>query len=523
MQELDRRAAAEYGIPSLLLMENAGAETVREMRATFPALSRSRVAILCGRGNNGGDGFVVARHLLNQGVTVRTFLLGRRGEVKGDARVNLETLEKMGAALVEVTDTGELATLSEGMPSTDVVVDALLGTGTQGPARDLLAEAIELVNRAGRPVVAVDIPSGLGADDSEPPGPAVRAALTVTFALPKRSLLLYPAASYAGVVRIVDIGIPSALCRDPELRLGLLEAQDAVPAFPRRDPAAHKGSFGHVLVVAGSVGKTGAAVLTSLAAQRIGAGLVTLAIPESLNDIMEVKLTEVMTEPLPETEARTLGRDALDRLVRLAEGKSVLAIGPGLGTHPSTQELVRDLLGVLRLPIVLDADGLNALAGRAELLGRAAGPVILTPHPGELSRLLGIARDELLRQRIPVVQEVAGRFNVTLVLKTAHTVIASPKGDAAIVPTGNPGMATGGTGDVLTGIIAGLLAQGVDPGLAARAGAYVHGLAGDLAAERMGQEAMLAGDLLESVPEAIRQVKTGKSVRLFDGSAVHRA
>ena len=519
MQELDRRATAEYGIPSLLLMENAGVETVREMLNAFPALLRSRVVILCGRGNNGGDGCVVARHLLNRGVMVETFLLARRSDVKGDARVNLEILEKLGATPVEVTSGGDLAALAERIGSADIVVDALLGTGAQGRAKGILAEAIELVNRAGRPVVAVDLPSGLTADDPEPPGPAIQAALTVTFALPKRSLLLYPAAGYAGTVRIVDIGIPSALYRDPEISLGLLEAQDVAPAFPRRDAAAHKGTFGHVLVIAGSVGKTGAATLASLAAQRAGAGLVTLALPHSLNDIMEVKLTEVMTEPLPETEARTIGREALDRLLHLAEGKTAVVIGPGLGTHPSTQKLVRELLPSLRLPIVLDADGLNALAGHAEVLGQAAGPVILTPHPGELSRLLGVARDEVLRKRIPLAQEVAARFNAILVLKMAHTVITSPKRGAVIVPTGNPGMATGGTGDVLTGLIAGLLAQGVEPSLAAQAGTYVHGLAGDLAAERLGQEAMLAGDLLDRVPEAIRQVKVVNSAFRIPHSA----
>jgi NAD(P)H-hydrate epimerase len=292
----------------------------------------------------------------------------------------------------------------------------------------------------------------------------------------------------------------------------LLEVEEVAPAFPRRDAAAHKGTFGHVLVIAGSVGKTGAAALASLGAQRVGAGLVTLAIPHSLNDIMEVKLTEVMTEPVPETEARTIGGEALDRLLHLAEGKSAVAIGPGLGTHPSTQKLVHELLSSLKVPIVLDADGINALAGRADLLARAGGPVILTPHPGELSRLLDVPRDEVLRRRIPLVPETASRFNVTLVLKMARTIVASPTRDAVIVPTGNPGMATGGTGDVLTGLIAGLLAQGVAPGLAAQAGAYVHGLAGDLAAARLGEEAMLAGDLLDRVPEAIRQVKAASGL-----------
>jgi hydroxyethylthiazole kinase-like uncharacterized protein yjeF len=511
MQGLDRRASAEYGIPSLVLMENAGSETAREMLAAFPNLLRSRVMILCGRGNNGGDGFVVARHLLNRGATVETFLIARREDVAGDARANLEILEKMGAAPQEVRDHGGMAALSDRIASAGVVVDALLGTGTQGAAKGLFADVIELVNRAGRPVVAVDIPSGLLADDPEPPGPAIRAGLTVTFALPKRCLLLYPAAGHAGTVRIVPIGIPAAVCRDPELRLGLLEADDVASAFPQRDPAAHKGTFGHVLVIAGSVGKTGAAALASLAAQRVGAGLVTLAIPHSLNDAMEAKLTEVMTEPVPETEARTIGLEALDRLLRLAEGKSAVAIGPGLGVHPSTQKLVHELLSSLQLPLVLDADGINALAGRADVLARAGGPMIVTPHPGELSRLLDVSTDEVLRKRIPLVQDAAGRLNVTLVLKMAHTIVASPARDAAIVPTGNPGMATGGTGDVLTGLIAGLLAQGVSPGLAAQAGAYVHGLAGDLAAARLGQEAMLAGDLLAEVPAAIQEVKAARA------------
>jgi NAD(P)H-hydrate epimerase len=307
--------------------------------------------------------------------------------------------------------------------------------------------------------------------------------------------------------------MPAALRRDPKLRLGLLEAGDAASVFPRRDPAAHKGTFGHVLVIAGSVGKTGAAALAGQSAQRVGAGLVTLAVPESLNDILEVKLTEVMTEPVPETEARTIGREALDRLLHLAEGKNAVAIGPGLGTHPSTQKLVQELLPALRIPIVLDADGINALAGQADLLKRAAAPLILTPHPGELSRLLGVPRDEVLKRRIVLAREAAARFNVTVVLKLARTVIASSTGDAAIVPTGNPGMATGGTGDILTGLIAGLLSQGIDSGLAAQVGAYLHGLAGDLAAEGLGQEAMLAGDLLERVPEAIQHLKTEKSVR----------
>jgi NAD(P)H-hydrate epimerase len=306
--------------------------------------------------------------------------------------------------------------------------------------------------------------------------------------------------------------MPARLVRAGGWSLALLERADVASALPPRDPAAHKGTFGHVLVIAGSVGKTGAASLTSQAAQRAGAGLVTLAVPRSLNPILEVKLTEVMTEPVAETDAQTIGVSAAERLRTLAEGKSVVAIGPGLGSHPETRTLVRDLVASLRLPVVLDADGINAFAGEADLLSRAAGPLILTPHPGELSRLLGLDRDDVLRRRLALAPETARRLRATLVLKMARTLIASPGGEVRIVPTGNPGMATGGTGDVLTGLIAGLLAQGLDPVQAASAGAYLHGLAGDLAVERLGQEAMLAGDLLERVPEAIRDIKgSGRS------------
>jgi NAD(P)H-hydrate epimerase len=507
MQELDRLTSARYGIPSLLLMEHAGTEAVREMAAAFPDLARSRLVVLCGRGNNGGDGFVIARHLLDDGAQVETYLLASRDEVKGDARTNLEILEKLGAGPREIRDPAQLSALGERLATADVLVDALLGTGTRGPAQGLLAQAIELLNAAGRPVVAVDIPSGLAADLAEVPGPAVRARLTVTFALPKRCLLLYPAAACAGSVRIVDIGIPSRLRRDAGLRLHLLEAQDAAAAFPVRDPAAHKGTFGHVLVIAGSMGKTGAATLCGLAAQRVGAGLVTVAVPRSLNDILEVKLTEVMTVPVPETEERTVALEALEPLRRLVEGKSAVALGPGLGTHPSTRQCVREFLATCQVPVVLDADGLNALAGEPDFLRRVAGPLVLTPHPGELSRLLGVPREEILGDRVTVAQDLATRLRVTLVLKLARTIVADATGGATINPTGNPGMASGGTGDVLTGLIAGLLGQGREPTLAARAGVYLHGLAGDLAARALGEEPLLASDLLERVPEAIRHLK----------------
>jgi len=506
MRELDRRASAEFAIPSLLLMENAGAETAREILAAYPRAGRGRVLILCGRGNNGGDGFVVARRLLAEGAEVRTLLLGRRPEVKGDAATNLEILTRLGGPPQEVLGPEDLSIVLAGLAWADLVVDALLGTGARGAAEGLTAEVIQAVNRAGRPVAAVDLPSGLGADSPIPPGPAIQAALTVTFALPKPSLLLYPAAAAAGRVRVVDIGIPRKL-REAGLPLGLLERADVAPAFPARDPAGHKGTYGHVLVIAGSAGKTGAAALASRAALRAGAGLVTLAVPASLQDVLAAKLTEVMTEALPETETRAPSFEARGRLHTLAEGKTAVAIGPGLGRHPSTVKLVQSLLAELPLPIVLDADGITAFGGQAARLRNVPGQLILTPHPGEMATLLAVARDGLLADRLRLVPETAAQLGLTLVLKLARTVIGLPTGEGWIVPTGNPGMATGGTGDALTGLIAGLLARGVTPALAAQAGAYLHGLAGDLAAARRGPEAMLAGDLLAEIPDAIRRVK----------------
>ena len=507
MREMDRRATEEYGIPSLLLMENAGLQATLELERAFPLLAQRRVAIVCGKGNNGGDGFVVARHLFDREIAVEVLLLARQTEIRGDAGTNLEILQRSGVPIHEVTTAQELDAGRRLVEQADVVVDAILGTGMTGPAKGLFGEAIELLNRSGRPIVALDLPSGLNSDEGSIPGPSVNAVLTVTFGLPKRCLILYPAASCAGRVVTVDIGLPRQLLTDPLLGVSLIRAEDVAGALPRRDPNAHKGTYGHVLVLAGSPGKTGAAAMCAFSALRIGAGLVTLALPESLNDAMEAKLTEVMTEPLPETGERTVAFAALERVLELVKGKRVVAIGPGLSIHPETAELVQAVMQAVKAQIVVDADGINALGPNLEMLRNAALPPILTPHPGELARLLGIDRDEIVRNRIPIAQKVATSFGVHLVLKGARTLIADPDGRVAVNMTGNAGMATGGTGDVLTGLIAGLLAQGVNADLATRTGVYLHGLAGDLAADAIGQEAMVASDLMAQIPEAIRQLK----------------
>lgn len=509
IRELDRRAEAEYGISSLILMENAGTGAVRAMEQHFPRLYRSRVVVVCGKGNNGGDGLVVARHLVNGGASVQVLLLAKKEEVKGDAAVNLGIAERSGVPLAEVTSGRDLHKHRESLVTADLIVDAILGTGLTGPAQGIAAEAIQLLNSLGRPLVALDLPSGLGSDDGLIQEPCIRAQLTLTLALPKRSLLLFPAARCAGEVRVVDIGIPRVLLTDSKLLVDLTEPEEIRAALPPRDPDAHKGTYGHVLVLSGSPGKTGAAALCSLAALRAGAGLVTLAVPEGLNDLMEVKLTEVMTVGLPETEERTVAFQARDALLGLMEGKRVLALGPGLSTHPETVRLVASLIQAAKIPLVIDADGITALARQPEVLSKASVPVVLTPHPGELGRMLWVPKEEVIEKRIPIAQKVTSTYNVTLVLKGARTLIAEPGGAVHINPTGNPGMATAGVGDVLTGVIAGLISQGLAPAIAAVVGVYLHGLAGDLACQQLGPEAMIASDLLEKLPEAIRAFKDG--------------
>jgi ADP-dependent NAD(P)H-hydrate dehydratase / NAD(P)H-hydrate epimerase len=510
MQEIDRRASSEFGIPSLLLMENAGLQASWQIERSFPHSLSSPVSILCGKGNNGGDGFVIGRHLLNRGREVHIFLVGRKEEVKGDGGVNLQILERMGVFIREIQGLADLQRDLGILKESGLLVDALLGTGAVPPVRGLIAEIICLVNGLKKPIVAVDLPSGLGADESHPRNECIQADLTVTFGLPKRSLILYPSAGFAGELRVVDIGIPRPLLEDSEIRLNLIEPEEIARALPLRRRDAHKGSFGHVLVVAGSAGKSGAGAMASQAALRIGAGLVTLALPSSLNDAMEAKLDEVMTEPLPETEERTISVSALEKVLEVMEGKNCLALGPGLSVHPQTREFVRRLIPQVRIPMVVDADGINALSSSLETLSQLKGALVLTPHPGELSRLLSVSTEEVQRNRVSIAQKFSSGFRVFLVLKGKGTLVSDPEGDAFINPTGNPGMATGGSGDILTGMLAGMIATGIELPLSLKAGVYLHGLAGDLAAQKWGEEPMIASDILTEIPEALRQIKEAR-------------
>jgi hydroxyethylthiazole kinase-like uncharacterized protein yjeF len=507
MRELDRRAIQELGIPSLVLMENAGRTTYRILRREFPAPA-GEVAVVAGRGNNGGDGFVVARYLANAGLPVVVFLLGPRDKLGGDARVNFEILGQLGVEVVGVLSDADLNPTVHRLAKAGLIVDALLGTGLNSPVQGLMAALIERINHLRVKVLAVDIPTGLSADTGEVLGVVLKAAVTVTYGWPKLGQILPPGRDYVGRLWQVDISIPPDLAR--EVPVELADTRDLRALLPPRPFGSHKGNFGHLLVLAGSEGKTGAAAMSCEAALRAGAGLVTLGIAASLNDILEVKLTEAMTLPLPEAPGtRALGKAALKPILDFLDPKSTLAVGPGLGTHPETRNLVYRLVHDLSCPMVVDADGINNIAADTSCLKGAAGPRILTPHPGEMARLLGLTPADVQARRLEVARETAAKFGVVLALKGAQTLVAAPDGRISLNPTGNPALASGGTGDVLTGLIGGFLAQGLAPWDAVRLGVYLQGLAADDFVARHGPRGLIAGDLLRIIPDVLDEFLQG--------------
>ena len=505
MHALDRRTIQEAGVPGHVLMERAGAGVVAAMEETFGPMKGKTVTIFCGKGNNGGDGFVVARLLRRQRVNVQVCLLARAGDLKGDAKLMYQRVAKSagGAHIARAPSPDRMRHLTR---QSHVLVDALLGTGTSAPVTGPYAEAIHAMNASELPTVAMDLPSGIHADTGEMLGTAVHASLTVTFGNPKLGLFLGSGIDHAGRVRHVDIGIPDQYVEAMRIPIELLTPAAIRSWLPTRRASSHKGTFGHVGLIAGSPGQSGAAVLAANAALRSGAGLVTVAAPASVQAHLESRVMEVMTLPLPETKDHMLARRALPQLLAFVQSRSAIGMGPGLSTHVETAEVIRTLIAQCDRPTVIDADALNALAGHTHILRACPMPTILTPHPGEMARLLNTTTDMVTRNRLGTAQEFARAHSVIMVLKGARTIIAHPHGHTAISPTGNPGMATAGTGDVLTGVIAGLLAQGLAPWEAAQSGVYLHGLAGDLAAETFGHAGLLAGDLLQYLPRAIMHV-----------------
>ncbi len=505
MQQLDRKAIELYRIPGIVLMENAGRGAAEAILSAYPASKGWNVAIFAGKGNNGGDGFVIGRYLLNRGVAVKVFLLTDPGSLRGDAETNHQIFLQMKGDIAPVPSSKEFQKTKRDLEKFDLVIDAIFGTGLDAEVRGYYREVIEHINRLQKPIVAVDIPSGLDANTGRPLGTAIRASLTVTFGLPKVGLLIAPGTEYAGILKVIEIGFPRKLIEEEKIQTHLLEQPEIRRwlSVPRKRDS-HKGDYGHLLVIAGSVGKTGAAAMACEAALRVGAGLVTLAIPKSLNGILEVKLTEAMTEPLPETPKQTLSMRAFNTILKLSQNKKAVVIGPGIGTEKETQSLILKLLKNLTIPVVLDADGLTALAGQPKLLPLANPSLVLTPHPGEMARLLQTSAKEIQDDRIQTSRKFSLARQVYLVLKGHRTLIATPKGEIFINPTGNPGMASGGTGDVLTGMIGGFICQGFGILPSLQMAVFLHGWAGDEVAGEVGEKYLQATDLIRKMPAFLK-------------------
>jgi ADP-dependent NAD(P)H-hydrate dehydratase / NAD(P)H-hydrate epimerase len=509
MKEVDRLTTARYRVASLTLMENAGRRVAEFIQRRFPNLAARRIIVLCGKGNNGGDGFVVARYLRKMGAKPDVYFIGNPREAKGDALTNLNRWKKIGKLH---NDSALHTAFFSKLPQGSIVIDALLGTGVRGSVDGRLREIISAVNEreCGTCVVSVDIPSGVQADSGEVEGAAIVADYTVTFTAPKPGLVDREGVHRVGALQVRQIGSPPELIE--EMGKGNLRwsepAEFAQFAIPRKADG-NKGDYGHALVVAGSVGKTGAAVLASWAALRTGCGLVTVATPEPALPIIAARTPEVMTEALAATRAGTVSEKSLEGglFAGLLKGKRALAIGPGLSTQDETQDFVRRVVNDRSVPIVLDADGLNAFAGRAAELKKSAGSLCITPHPGEMARLLGSTVKEVQGSRVELALKAAHDWNAVVVLKGSATVVASPDGKVFINSTGNPGMATGGTGDVLTGILAGLTAQfGTSDWLRVIGfGVYLHGLAADIGYADSGEAPLMASDLIFDIPNAYRR------------------
>ena len=506
MQAIDRQAIDGFAIPGITLMENAGIGVVRELQKSFSNLSQKKVFIFCGKGNNGGDGFVIARHLHNLGTEVTVLLAAKLSELKDDAGTNANSAQNMGISIDELNP-DNLNRHDHKLRHCDIIIDAVFGTGLNKPASGLMEKVVDKINQfesLEKFVVSVDINSGVDSDSGQLMGPHVRSDLTLALACYKQSHLLHPAAGVMKETRLIDIGIPAKACQNIQVHQS--EESDIKSCFQKRNPNSHKGDYGHVLVIAGSKGKGGAAGLTALAVLRAGAGLCTLALPDSSQKAFELHPMEVMTVPLPETASGTLSLQAKESILDLLKGKSALAIGPGLSTDPETVALIGELLPQIQCPLVLDADALNALSLHKDWLETLQPETVLTPHPKEMSRLTGVPTEEIQRNRVATASKFALNHSLTLVLKGSPSLIASADGSVVINPTGNAGMATGGSGDVLTGIISGLMAQGLPSPQAAIAGAYIHGEAGDQFAEKESQTTLIAGDLLRCLPQTLKRI-----------------
>src|SRR5512145_353144 len=509
MADLDKITVEKYGIPALLLMENAGRSCVERifhiLEDKVGAPEEASVAVVCGRGNNGGDGMVIARHLHNRGVYVEVFLLSEEDDLSGEAKVQNEILKKLDVERRIIRDPEGVEDLRAYLEEVHLCVDALFGTGLSAAISGTAREVVEVINLSMAPVFAVDVPSGIDATTGRILGEAIRADYTGSFGLLKLGQVLLPGSIHCGETEIYDIGIPSKAVFDADIKTEALEERVVKSMLSIRPPDFHKGDAGRVFVVGGSPGMTGAPCLAGRAAMRMGAGLITVVVPESLRPVAESKLMEVMSAGIPDGGTGLFTKAMVPALLERIARADVVVVGPGLGSYPEAAGFMAALLPRLQVPFLIDADGLNALAGQTKVLRSASAPCIVTPHPGEMSRLTGESIEAIEGSRIGAARHFAEEENVTVILKGARTIVATPKGDVFINTTGNPYMASGGMGDALTGMIAALASQGLSPNDAACAGVFLHGMSADLLVRDHPMTPVTATDVIENIREALQQ------------------
>ena len=496
MRAMDATAIERYGILDQLLMENAGHASYEVIRRKI-GLHPHKFLVISGSGNNGGDGLVVARKLYSNGAHVRVLLAGNPEKFKGSALLNYEIAKKIDIPMETVTSAEQAAPFIE---QSDVIIDAIFGTGLDREVGGKYRGIIELINQSGKKVISIDIPSGINGNTGQVMGIAVRAVHTITFGLPKLGNLLYPGFEYNGHLHVTHISFPPAIYENDQVKVAI----NTLPPLPERPGDTHKGSAGKVLFVAGAANYLGAPYFSAEAFLKAGGGLSYLATPRSVAPFIANKGSEIVLQPMQPTDAGTLSLENLDKILALAEEMRLVVLGPGVSLHEESQELIRRLAKELEKPILIDGDGLTAVSEDLTVIQFRNQPTILTPHPGEMAKLTGKSIREIESNRVPILQETCKKLNAIIVLKGAHSLIGLPDGHVFINLSGNAGMATAGSGDVLTGTIAAMFALFKDAALATRMGVFLHGLAGDLAAGEIGQDGLVAGDILQHLPEAIR-------------------
>ena len=504
MNAIDSMCINHIGIPGIVLMENAALKVVDEITESLQHIRGKKIYIFAGKGNNGGDAFAAARHLYNGDAKIKVYLLSEKKNIGGDAGVNLAVLEKMGIDVIELTDELQLEVLERELLDADMVIDGIFGTGLKGKITGLIEAVIRVINNSGRNVVSIDIPSGVSGETGAILGCCIKACKTVSFGLPKIGMIVHPGCEYTGELITVDIGIPAKAIEGTDIRTNIIEDNFVSKLIPRRYRASNKGDYGRVLIISGSVGMTGAGCLVAGAALRTGAGLVYLGVPSTLVPVYDASLIESITLPLEDNGLGYISKDSIKQILGHLKRVTVVAVGPGLSVNDDIVEIVSNIIANSEAPLILDADALNAVSRDVSVLKKLKAEAVITPHPGEMARLTGLSVKDVQDNRIEIAREFAAKWNIITVLKGAKTIIASPDGTIYINVTGNPGMATGGTGDVLTGVIAGLIGQGAKPLDAAVAGVYLHGLAGDSTAVMKGEHGLIAGDLLEELPYIIK-------------------